>query len=215
MPLESHKQWLRRMTLPSIALTFGVVLWSSILGVVIYRMLGVSIVSVNGRPATLADEILINGVGGAITAVFLNCFLLIFLFIGRIPFKWWLLVILVIIAGTPLALYSGWRIADYLWTLNQGGIAWEGFAPQVLGLALAWVLHIPLSIWLSKYKFVIVKVDDSHKSPCPRCGYELFGSNGTCPECDWQIPISLLKSEATKSPAAVDHRRRKLIIDKG
>ncbi len=191
LSLESHKQWLRRMALPSLILTIVVASWSSILGVLIYRMLGVSIFSWNGLPATFTDEILRHGLAGAFNATFLNCLLLFILFVGRITFRWWVVTFFLLLCGTPLALYSGWRIADYMWTLNQGGVAWEGFVPQVLGLSLAWILHALIAIWLSKYRFVVVRKDDSRKSPCPRCGYELFGSSGSCPECGWQLPTSV------------------------
>ncbi len=176
--------------LPSIALTVFVVLWSGIVGVVIHRMLGVSIGSVNGRQATFTDEMLIHGLGGAFPATILNCLLLFALFVRRIAYRWWIVAAFLILPGTPIALYSGWRIADHLWGLNQGGTAWEAFAPQMIGLALAWIVYVPIAIWLSRYRFVIVKRDDSRKSPCPRCGYDLYGSAGACPECGWQLPAA-------------------------
>ncbi len=191
MALASHKQWLHRLAIPSVLLTIMVILWSSTLGVVIYRMLGGTITSVNSRPATFADELLIYGIEGAFYAISLHCLLLLFLFVGRVTFRWWVVAILLLVVGTPVALYSGWKIEDYLRTLNQGGTPWEGLAPQVIGLASAWLLHIPLAIWLSRYRFVVVRGDDQRKSPCPRCGYELYGSSGSCPECGWEIPVGL------------------------
>lgn len=189
MALASHKQWLRRLGIPSVLLTIIVILWSSTLGVMIYRILGVTITNVNGRAATFADELMIHGIEGASPTIFLHCLLLLFLFIGRVAFRWWVVALLLLVVGTPVALLSGWKIADVLWTLNQGGVPWEGLAPQGLGLASAWLLYIPLVMWISRYRFIVVRRDDKRKSPCPRCGYELYGSSGSCPECGWEIPV--------------------------
>ena len=147
-------------------------------------MLGVSIHSVNGRPATFTDELFINGFEGAIAVILLNCLLLLILYIGRIEFRWWIVTILLLLIGTPVALYSGRKIADYLWTQNQGGIPWEGIAPQVIGLAVAWILYVPIAFWLTRYRSIVDGRNDLRANLCPSCTYNLTGNTtGTCPEC--------------------------------
>ena len=166
-----------------------VFVWSSAVGVAIYRMLGVTISIVNDRPATLTDEILIHGIDGASLAMFLQLLIFLILFIARIPYRFGLVALLLVVFGTPLALLSGWRIADYLWTLNRGGVPWEGSAPQVIALSFTWVIALALDAWMSRYRIVIVRRDDRRKSPCPRCGYDLFGgASGVCTECGWIVP---------------------------
>ena len=65
-------QWLRRFTLPALLLTLMVVVWSIVMGVLVYRLLGIRLGSVNGRPATFTDEFLIFGVDGATLAICLH-----------------------------------------------------------------------------------------------------------------------------------------------
>ena len=152
-------------------------------------MLGITLVSVNGRPATFVDELLTHGTAGALTATFLQCLLLLVLYIGRVAYRWWLVAILLLVVGIPVSLFSGLKIANYLWTRNLGGPPYESFVPQILGLASALLLYVPLSMWISRYRFIIVRRDDKRKSPCPRCGYELFGvQSAKCQECGWEIP---------------------------
>jgi len=194
--VESHGRWLRRFVIPSLLLTTLVAVWSIAAGVAIYRVLGVTIGSVNGRPATLGDEIAFHGIDNAFCPVVLHCLLLLVLFVGRVPYRWWLVALFLVVVGTPVALFSGWRIARYLWTLNRGGVAWEGLLPQVLALALAWLAALALDAWLSRYRIVVVRRDDDRRSPCPRCGYELHASpSGLCPECGWVIPPSLRQGQ--------------------
>jgi len=191
MLIATHRDWLRCLAVRGVLLTLIVVLWSMALGVGIYRMLGVNITSVTGRPSTFVDVMLLHGLAGAFPATILECLLLLSLFGLRVAFRWWLIAGLLLVVGTPIALYSGWNIASYLWTLNQGGVPWEGIAPQVIGVASAWVLSVPFTMWFSRYRIIVVRRREQCRSPCPRCQYDLYGSSERCPECGWVFPIGL------------------------
>ena len=107
---KTHKEWLRRFALPSVILIIVVIIWSAVLGMLIYRMLGVRITSVEGRPATFVDELFFQGLDGALAGTLLQCAILLFLFCCRGSFRWWLIAGLLVVAGTPIALYSGWHM---------------------------------------------------------------------------------------------------------
>jgi len=153
------------------------------MGVWIYRLLGVTM-----GGASWIDVVLIQGVDGALPAVFLQGLLLFTLFIGRVAFRAWVVALWLVLLGTPVALYSGHETAMYLWNNNISGITWENMIPQAIALSLAWVLHLPVSWLLRRYRVVVVRNNSDAKSPCPRCGYDLFRSRDACPECGWQIP---------------------------
>lgn len=146
--IESHVRWLRRFAIPSVLLTAAVVIWGSVMGILIYRILGVSTTSVDGLPAKWTDVFLLNGLCGALPTILVHVLALIALLMGRIAYRAWLIVVLLVFFGTPLTLLSGWKIADYLWTQNLGGIAWEGFVPQLIGLSISWIGALALDRWL-------------------------------------------------------------------
>jgi hypothetical protein len=168
------------------------VIWSAAIGVIGYRVLGVSIASVDGRPAVFLDEILIHGLDAVPLAFLVSCSFLACLLVARLTFRWWLIALAWLVVGTPVALLSARRIADYLWTLNRGGTPWEGVLPAAIGIAAGWLIACIVDSWLDRYRIVIVRQADQRRSPCPRCGYELYGStSGVCPECGWSIPPQL------------------------
>jgi hypothetical protein len=187
--VPTHIQWLRRFGLASVLLTVIVIAWSSAIGVLMYGLLGVRLGTVSGQPATFAHELEIHGLDAAPLATFVHGAFLFVIFAARHAYRWRIVAALLLLLGTPVALVSGWRIADYLWTLNRGGVPWEGIAPQPLGIAIAWIVGLLASAWLDRYRIIVVKQVGGTRSPCPRCGYELHGSNsGVCPECGWTIP---------------------------
>ncbi len=162
------------------------------MGVVIYRMLGVRNVSSGGLIASLAHDYVDFGLGAIFYATLLNAVVVVALFVLRIPVRSWLIVALLLLVGTPVALFSGLRIADYVWDVNNG---WDEMAlwcgPQLIALLVSWGLYAPLSAWLPRYRLLVLRVDDRRRSPCPRCGYELYGSGGRCPECGWELPPAI------------------------
>ena len=189
--MHVHLNWLRRYTLPSIALTVMIVLWGAGEQAAQSAILGVTIVTAHGHPATFADRFVSYAARGA-EAALLDALLLFVLFLLGVGYRWWVVAAGLLLVGTPVALYSGCRIALYLWALNQGGEPWEKFVPQVIAVVSAWLMYIPVSLWLSRYHVVIVRRSDQRESPCPRCGYELRGSSGRCPECGWVVPKAVL-----------------------
>ncbi len=196
MPRETHRQWLRKFILPSALLTAVVVGWSGVVGFLVYRTLGVTMYDGNGQLEVIVFSLIRYALVCNEWAILLQCLIFLILLAGRIHFRLWLVVLLLFIVGTPIAVWSGWRIGDYLWSRQMHGIAWEGFLPQAIGVAVAWLLSIPLSMWLSRYRIIVIRKDDARKSPCPRCGYELYGSSGKCPECGWVVPSLHLNHHA-------------------
>jgi hypothetical protein len=142
------------MGIPSLALTAIVIVWSCAIGVAIYRILGVTISNVGGQPgpATLWDEVLIHGVLGSFLAVLAHVVVVAVLFVGRVSYRWWRVALPLVLLGTPLSLFIGKRLADHLWSLNQGGTPWEGIAPQVIAIVFAWIVAAQSGILLSYYR---------------------------------------------------------------
>lgn len=188
MRVETYNEWLRRFLLPSVVLTAVVIIWSISVGVLVYRVLGVTISTVNGLPATFTDEVILHGLDGTVLAFGVHCLILLGLFVCRATLRLWLSAALLIAIGSPIALLSGWHIAQYLWALNQRGTLWEGLLPQPIGVVSMYVLSALIAAWLNRYRVVIVRRDDARLSPCPKCGYDLYGSRGQCPECGWVLP---------------------------
>ena len=63
--------------------------------------------------------------------VFLGCILIF----KRVP-PWWILMACLGLLGTPIAIWVAQVLADYLWEVNQGGIAWEYTAPSAIAFLL-------------------------------------------------------------------------------
>ena len=99
-----------RLAISGILVTAVVLLWSAGIGVAIYRMLGVSISTVNGQAASFADEVFIHGFGNVFFATGIHCLILVILFIRGITYRWSLVALLLFVLGTPVALLL-WIIA--------------------------------------------------------------------------------------------------------
>ena len=184
MRSATHREWLLRHIVPSLLLSVIVVTWSAGIGVYTYRMLGVTLSSVNGRPPTIADELLIRGLGPASGTFQINVVVLVAIFVLKIRFRWWLAAGLLVVIGTPAALVAGWQIAEYLWALNKGGTPWEEVLPAPLGLCIAWVALVPAEMALDRITAFLRRRRDAVANPCPHCGYDLIGNeSGVCPEC--------------------------------
>jgi len=60
---------------------------------------------------------------------------------GRVRYQWWIVVGLLVLAGSPAAVAVGSRIAA----------PWGDFVPQVIGVLLAWTLSIPAALLYRHY----------------------------------------------------------------
>jgi len=187
MLLMSHISWLKRYTIPSLILTLLVMAWSAGFDLYIYVIRGITKYLSNGLPATNWDVFWTQSIGCAIGVALIHVLVLLVLFIGRVPFRWDIMVIEIIVIGSLIMYAISNPLAGYLKAnINSDYMIW---ASQIIVLLLCWAVTLAFGKNLPYYRIIVIRTRKHCISPCPRCGYDLYMcENYECPECGWQIP---------------------------
>ena len=160
--------------------------WGTMVVFSIYRAHSIRISHVNGNDATILQEIWIHA-EEAIPAILVLSAAILFSTIKSTKVHLLMVGVSISLIGTLIAFATNLVITRFvdLCMLNTS-------ISLLCGITVAWIMAI---IFLRYFQILIVRRNDNVRSPCPRCGYDLFGSEECCPECNWQIPLSLRKHQ--------------------
>lgn len=190
----THISWLKQHSLPAFGLILMVMILSGYFGLKIFNMQDITITLHNGQQATSWDIFLLEGVVYAIGGAFIHCVVLMVLFVGRVPFRWGLMMAMLLLFGAPFLYVLSYPMVQYFEGRDDYGLL--SGTPQIVILLVCWGLTLAFGNILPRFRVVLVRIDSDCKSPCPRCGYELYGCrNSECPECGWQFPEYLSAGE--------------------
>ncbi len=195
--LPNRRQWLRRYAWPALVTSGLCVVWAGVVIALLYWKLGIT-TSINGRRLTFSENVLLYLPGGAVCALGVHLVFLLILWATCRPFRWWVWALVVFIAGTPVAVECGRRVAEYLWQLNRSAAAWEATFAPATGMFAGWGLTL-LADWILN-----IRRQRTHKQliaagRCVSCGYDLRAQIATgrssCPECGTVITPSTSSEE--------------------
>lgn len=140
--LNSHAHWCKRLFIPIIFLVAASVLWGVGVNMIMYRSLGVELAEVDGHPPTIFDFFEIYGLDSGVLIVLVNLVFLLTMLMLKRQFRWWVILAAIVLVGTPISVFTGRAITEYLWGLNRGGIPWEDVLPPGIGVGIAWVVGL-------------------------------------------------------------------------
>jgi hypothetical protein len=93
------------------------------------------------QPTTF-DFLEIYGLDSGILIVFVNLLFIVAMLIFKWKFRWWIILTAIILVGTPISVFTGRAVHEYLWRLKQGGVPWEDVLPPGIGVGIAWVVGL-------------------------------------------------------------------------
>ncbi len=132
----------KQLVIPTIFLVIVSVIWGVVVNMVMYHSLGVELAEVEGQQPTTFDFLEIYGLDSGILIVFVNLFFIGAMLIFKWKFRWWIILTAIILVGTPISVFTGRAIHEYLWRLKQGGVPWEDVLPPGIGMSIAWVVGL-------------------------------------------------------------------------
>ena len=179
------------MTAPLLFLAFFWFGWAQVSNVLMYRYaLGVESWG-SGRPLGFWEQVL--DLPSDPNVIWIPLILAIAFCLLRLHVRWWTIVLLLPVIGTPAGMLSGRIIILKLWRLNVGTTN-ESFYPDLIALCAGIVGAIALDVYLD-WRLRKNKLRRAADILCPICGYDLRGTiaagSTNCSECG--KPFELVK----------------------
>jgi hypothetical protein len=196
--VATRRTWLRRLLIPVLLLLIVSVAWAGVVTALAHRTLGIS-TNVNGKPLSFTQTALLYAPVGGPLAGAANLLIAATLAGWRRHFRWWVILLTIALAGTPIAVWLGQVAARHMWSLNRGGTSWEIVVPAA-ALLIAWALGLAADAGLDRLARRRTR-RRAARGICVGCGYDLRGQiaagQDVCSECGTRFDLSLHTDTAT------------------
>lgn len=129
----SRRQWLSRNWLAVMVVGGFVLAWGGLMDLAISRSLGASLGWKPGQTMSLPMAFVIHALYGSPLALLTWLLFAIGMNVARRCIRWWAMLASISFLGTPIAFFGGRAFTRYIWSLNRGGVPWEGIVPVGVG----------------------------------------------------------------------------------
>ena len=193
--LATRWVWLRRLAIPIVLMLAASVAWAGLVTALAQRLLGIT-TSVDGNPLSFTQTLILYARPAAPLVIGVNAVAFALLALLRRHVRWWVLLPVLGLAGTPIGVWVGWGLTRYLWSQNRPGGLSDTISPAIALLAV-WVLGLAADAGVDalgrrlKRRRVV-------RGICVRCGYDLRGQIAAgcdiCSECGQQFDLSQFRN---------------------
>ena len=195
--LQSRRHWLRRHAWPVFLTSALCIVWPGFVVATLHWRLGIT-TSVGGRPLSFGETVWLYLPDAVPCALSIHLAFLLTLWATRRPFRWWVWILALIFAGTPLGLECGRLLAEYLWKFNRSATAWEAIFAPAAGVLVTWDLAL-VADWMLNLGLSRERRRRIAAGRCVTCGYDLraqiAAKRPNCPECGTPIPLPAARAQ--------------------
>jgi hypothetical protein len=199
---RSFRQWFTTMWQTIAILLTMTLVWTAGVNTVVGRLY-YGAPFVNGRLVSVEEELpwrLLEGVH-----LLIGCLLVLpIAALIRWQCRWWAPVVGILVVGSPIAIYCGYRMAWQMWYVGDG-IPAEMVLASPIGFTVGLASGLVLDHWLNR-RAVRRSEQRAVDILCPSCAFDLRGTIAggaqRCPECGASFVLARIDALAT--PAGPD-----------